>query len=173
MSHRESTVILAAVTAVSLALAGPVTAQGAEVLFGGMSTHDSTQPVEVTAEQLFVDQASGASVFSGGVVVGQGDMRLSAESIRIEYRQGADGQPGGISQLIASGGVTLVVGAEAAEAREAVYSIDEGTIVLTGDVLLTQGGNALSGERLVVDLNTNTGTMEGRVRTIIQPGSAQ
>lgn len=165
----------------ALALAGlpaALSAQGTEVMLGGLE-HDTTQAVEVSADRLTVEQATGTSVFSGGVVVGQGEMRLSAETVRIEYREGAaDGatgerQQGAIARMLASGGVTLVTGSAAAEAQEAEYSIDSGRIVMEGDVLLTQGGNALSGDRLIVDLTEGTGTMEGRVRTIIQPDGNQ
>ena len=67
----------------------------------------------------------------------------------------------------------LVNGAEAAEAQKAVYAVDRGSIVMSGSVLLTQGQNALSGERFVVDLGSGTGRMEGRVKTIFQTGNAQ
>lgn len=52
----------------------------------------------------------------------------------------------------------------------AVYTIASGQIVLTGDVLLTQGQNVMSGQKLTVDLKTGTGAMDGRMRTILQPG---
>ena len=42
---------------------------------------------------------------------------------------------------------------------------------MTGDVLLTQGANALSSERLRIDLNAGTGALEGRVRTIFVPSA--
>ena len=41
-------------------------------------------------------------------------------------------------------------------------------MVLEGDVILTQGPNAISGQKLVIDLNANTATMSGRVQTIFQ-----
>jgi lipopolysaccharide export system protein LptA len=44
---------------------------------------------------------------------------------------------------------------------------------MTGDVLLTQSGSALSGQKLVIDLKAGTGVMEGRVQTVFQPGSAK
>ena len=147
---------------------GSAFAQGAQVAFGGLQ-HDTTLPVEVTADQLQVDQSDGSATFSGNVVIGQGEMRLSAAQVLVNYTTGQD-TTGEIEEMRASGGVTLVTGAEAAEAREAVYSIDKGTIVLSGDVILTQGRNALSGERMVVDLRSGVGTMEGRVRTILQSG---
>jgi lipopolysaccharide export system protein LptA len=66
--------------------------------------------------------------------------------------------------------VTLVSGAEAAEADEALYTITSGEVVLIGNVLLTQGGGTMSGQKLTVDLTTGTGHMEGRVRTVLNPG---
>jgi lipopolysaccharide export system protein LptA len=40
---------------------------------------------------------------------------------------------------------------------------------MTGEVLLTQGGNVMSGQKLTVDLTAGTGRMDGRVKTILQP----
>ena len=76
-----------------------------------------------------------------------------------------------LQQLFASGGVTLNTGTEAAEAKDAVYAVNVGTMVLTGDVLLTQGQNAMSGQKLMIDLTQGTGQMDGRVQTVFQPKS--
>lgn len=152
----------------TVALAGPVLAQGAQIAFGGLK-HDSSLPIEITADQLAVDQADGSATFNGNVLIGQGEMRLSASHVQVEYVTG-EGSTGQISKLHATGGVTLVNGAEAAEAREAIYTVTAGQIVMTGDVILTQGQNALSGDRLTVDLASGTGQMDGRVKTILQPG---
>lgn len=143
-------------------------AQGASVAFGGLK-QDTTLPVEVSADQLAVNQADGTAMFTGNVLVGQGEMRLSAGRVKVEYT--ADGS--GISKLFASEGVTLINATDAAEAREAIYTIDSGNVVMTGDVLLTQGGNALSGQKLVIDLKAGTGVMEGRVQSVFQPGKAK
>lgn len=154
-----------------LTILGPLAAaaQNAQIAFGGLK-HDSSLPVEISADQLTVDQADGSATFIGNVLIGQGEMRLSAGKVRVEYAAGQGDATGMISRLIASDGVTLVNGAEAAEAREAIYTIDTGTIVLSGSVILTQGRNALSADRLVVDLKNGTGTMDGRVKTILQTG---
>ena len=149
--------------ALMLLLATPALAQG-QIDFGGLS-QDTSAPVEVTADQLDVDQNDGSAVFSGNVLVTQGEMRLTAARIVVNY---ATGEAGRIQTMNATGGVTLVNGSEAAEAQEAVYDIDSGNVVMTGDVLLTQGQTALSGNRLTIDLETGTGRMEGRVRTIFE-----
>ncbi|QFU07112.1 Lipopolysaccharide export system protein LptA precursor [Rhodobacteraceae bacterium THAF1] len=150
--------------ALLLLLTGPAIAQG-QVDFGGL-TQDTSLPVEVTADQLDVNQNDGSAVFNGNVLVTQGEMRLTAQRILVNY---AGQDLGRIQTLNATGGVTLVNGAEAAESQEAVYDIDSGEVVMTGEVLLTQGQTALSGNRLVIDLETGTGRMEGRVRTIFEP----
>lgn len=148
---------------------GLLAAQGANVAFGSF-THDASLPVEISADSLEINQADGSASFIGNVLIGQGEMRLSAGSVRVEYASSETDATGQISRLIASGGVTLVNGAEAAEAQQAIYDIDAAIIIMTGGVILTQGQNALSADRLLVDLNAGTGKMEGRVKTIIQTG---
>lgn len=139
-------------------------AQGTQLAFGALKA-DTSLPVEVTADTLDVNQTDGSAEFLGTVLVGQGDMRLSADRVLVIYK--ADGQ--GIERLEATGNVILVNGPDAAEAQRAEYTIDSGVIVMTGDVLLTQGGNALTSESMEVNLTTGTARMAGRVKTVLQP----
>lgn len=132
---------------------------------GGLNA-DPTAPVEMSADKLSVDQATGAATFEGNVVIGQGAMRIAAGLVKVKYQSG-----GGIDQMTASGGVTFVTATEAAEAQTAVYSLTDQTLVMRGDVLLTQGPNALSADSMRINLTTGAAVMEGRVRTILNPGS--
>ena len=50
--------------------------------------------------------------------------------------------------MVATGNVTLSNGEEAAEAERATYEVATGQVEMEGDVLLTQGQNAMSSERL-------------------------
>jgi lipopolysaccharide export system protein LptA len=153
---------------ISLFLAAPIHAQEAGIALGALQ-QAADLPVEVTAESLSVDQASGQAVFSGDVVVTQGEMRLSAPRVVVEYAGDSAGT-GRISAVRAAGGVTLVTPTEAAEAAEALYRPDAAIVEMSGDVLLTQGGATLAGQRLVLDLADGTGRIEGGVRTIFQTG---
>ncbi|MCG6884906.1 MAG: lipopolysaccharide transport periplasmic protein LptA [Silicimonas sp.] len=146
--------------------AGAAVAQAANIALG-TGSFDTSLPVEVTADQLSVDQSNGRAVFDGNVLIVQGEVRLSAGSVTIEYA--AEGSANAIERLLASGGVTFVTSSDAAEARDAVYSVAEGTVTLSGDVLLTQGRNAIAGDRLVMNLTSGNGRMEGRVRTVFSP----
>lgn len=139
-------------------------AQSTSVAFGSVKT-DPKLPVEVTADTLDVNQEDGSAEFKGNVLVGQGEMRLSAQRVLVIYNQGKST----IQRMEATGGVVLVNGPDAAEAERADYSIDTGVIVMTGDVLLTQGANALTSEKMTVNLTTGTAQMAGRVKTILNP----
>ena len=92
-------------------------------------------------------------------------MRLAAQTISVVYTPGDTTR---ITRMEASGNVTLVTAVEAAEAANAVYDLDAGTVRMTGSVILTQGANVLSGDRLTVNLRSGQGRLEGGVRTIIQ-----
>ena len=139
-------------------------AQGTSLSFSGLDDVRG-QPVEVRSDRLQVDNTTGETVFSGNAVLGQGDMRLAARTIKVVYAPGDNAR---IRRLEASGAVTLVTAKEAAEAANAVYDIDAGTVRMSGAVILTQGPNVLSGDRLTVNLRTSQGSLEGNVRTIIQ-----
>lgn len=156
-------ILKTALAAALCAWPGLLAAQGAQVAFGSVN-RDTSQPVEVTADTLSVDQNDGTAIFTGNVLIGQGDMRLSAPKVQVYYSE----QGNRIKRMTASGGVTLVSGDDAAEASRADYDIDAGIIRMQGDVLLVQKKNALTAERMVVDTKSGTAQMEGRVKTVLQ-----
>lgn len=142
--------------------------QGTKVAFGAIKA-DPTLPVEVTSDTLDVNQANGSAEFKGNVLVGQGEMRLSANRVLVTYAETS----GGVERLEAVGDVVLVNGPDAASAERADYSINSGVVVMTGDVLLTQGPNALTSEKMTVNLTTGTANMIGRVKTILLPEKSE
>ncbi|MFD1795019.1 lipopolysaccharide transport periplasmic protein LptA [Paracoccus aurantiacus] len=143
----------------------PVAAQ--TVAFGGMKA-DTSAPVELAADNLTVNQSNGQAEFTGNVRIGQGQMKLSADKVVVQYVQGDTKK---IDNLEATGNVTLVNGADAAEAQQATYEVSSGNITLIGDVLLTQGENVMSGDKILVNLADGTAQASGRVRSVLQPGS--
>ena len=149
----------AAIALAALLSAGAALAQGA-VPFGGLA-QDTDAPVELTADRLTVEEGGARAIMEGSVVVGQGELRLAADRVEVDYLDGR------IAKLLATGSVVLSQGEDAAEAAEADYDIERGTVILTGDVLVTQGPSAVAAERAVVDLTTGQAVMEGRVRTVL------
>lgn len=163
--------LAAALAVITLGSVPLALAQGASVPFGGLS-HDSSAPVEVTADQLDIDQKNGIAIFTGNVLVGQAELRMRSPKLRVEYSRRSEAGTGGeIERMIATGGVVLTNRDAVAESREADYTVATGEVIMTGDVILTQDSNVLAGDRFVVQLKNGTGVMTGRVRTILQQSS--
>lgn len=136
--------------------------------FGGVA-HDGNQPVEVTADSLAVNRESGNAVFSGNVLIIQGDLRMAAGEVTVIYSE-TDGQQS-VDEVVATGGVLVTRGDDAAEGERAEYDVEAAELTLTGNVMVTQGPTAIAGERMVVDMDTGSGTVSGRVRTVLQSGN--
>jgi lipopolysaccharide export system protein LptA len=152
---------------VALIGATPVAAQDVRFSFGSSLRLDGSA-LEITADSFEVDQTTGSSTFSGNVLAVQGGMRISAQSLVLEYEPGARTGTRRIGRLTASGDVAMVTDSEAIESQRAIYSLADQRLEMIGDVVLVQGPNLLSGERFVADLRAGTGRMIGRVRTIIR-----
>ena len=142
--------------------------------FGGFK-HDSSAPIEVTSDSLEVREGEQIAIFSGDVVAGQGTLRLTADTVTVSYggQAGGDGETGEIDRMVAEGNVFLSNGTETAEGARAEYDVAAGMMRMWGDVVLTQGQNAIAGETLVIDLDAGTGRVEGsgtgRVKSIFTP----
>ncbi|MBC6443230.1 MAG: LptA/OstA family protein [Rhodobacteraceae bacterium] len=130
---------------------------------------DNSLPVEVTADNLTVEQTTNSAVFTGNAKVVQGALVLSANSIMVRYNN----EQSAIDLVEATTNVIFSNGAEMAEARRGIYRVASGRIDLTGDVLLVQGSNAISGDALTLDLNTSTGAMTGNVKSVFIPKENQ
>ncbi|MFZ5836072.1 MAG: LptA/OstA family protein [Pseudomonadota bacterium] len=139
--------------------------------------HDSSQPIEITADTLDVAQSDQTAIFSGNVVAIQGELRLGSDTLRVYYRGGAErsADQGAISRLDAIGAVAVSSPGETASGEWAVYDVDKGQITMGGKVVLTRGENILRGEQLVIDLETGQsriiGAKEqgGRVKGLFVP----
>lgn len=135
----KAAVLAALITSMPLAPLAPLAqdaGSGTGVQVGPLE-HDTSQPVEVTSDTLTVEDEKGLAIFEGNVVVIQGEMRMTAPRVRVEYTQRTEGSGADIDRMHATGGVTFVNGEEAAESKEAVYRPDDGNLVMTGDVILT------------------------------------
>lgn len=142
----------------------PQIATAQQTAFGTTSVDPET-PVEVESDELKVNQTDGTAEFLGNVLIVQGEMRLSAPRVLVIYDEAGEK----VRQMEATGGVTMVSGEDAAEAKTANYDIEKGNVILRGDVLLVQGESTLESQELTIDLATGTAQMSGRVRTLLNP----
>jgi len=170
----------AAIVAAALAV-GSSTAVRAQNL-----QHDTSLPIEITADVLEVLQDQRIAIFTGNVDATQGDMVLSADQLRVHYGDADDAAAavpgtGSIRRIEAEGNVFLSSPRETAQGTAGVYDVASNRVTLAGEVVLTQEDNVIRGERLEIDLvsgrsqifaavpSTAGGTPPQRVRALFIP----
>ena len=140
--------------------------------FSGLGD-DSDKPINVSAETQQADFQAETITYEGNVRIEQGELVLRAAKVVAEAPKSK------LTRVTASGDVIVTSKDATARAPLGVYDIAARTIRLTGDVILTQGGNTLKGTELLVDLKAGTATLTakgsatGRVEGILQPGDAK
>jgi lipopolysaccharide export system protein LptA len=151
-------------------------AQNFGAAFAGFDT-GSNEPIQIEADRLEVRDPEKLAIYSGNVKVRQGETLLEAPELRVFYtgEAGAAGAPGSqVSRIEAGPTVTVSSDDQTATGSRAVLDMAQDLITMSGNVVLTQGPNVVRGERLVVNLRTKQGRMEGgRVQTLITPSGGQ
>jgi lipopolysaccharide export system protein LptA len=148
--------------------------------------HDSTLPIEITADRLDVVQDEQLATFTGNVDAVQGDLVLTSDLLRVYYRS-SDAAPGiaagSIRRIEAEGNVFITSPEETAEGEFGVYDVEGGLLTLEGSVVLTRDQNVVRGERLEIELasgrsqmfaavpSTAGGTAGQRVKAVFVPPS--
>ncbi len=127
-----------------LALAGPALPQSAPANAAGFAYSADGGTYTPTVISL-----------RGRAEIVQGQNRLRANAI--EATQGG----GGVSRVEASGNVYFVTPDQSMRGDRAIYTPGNDEVVVTGDVILTQGRNVLTGNRIVYNTRTETARIEG------------
>lgn len=168
-----------AVAALMLVLtAGLAQAQSNSTLFSGFGT-GSKDPVQVEADSLeVVDQKTRrVSSFRGNVTVVQAGTTLKASAITIYSSSGdnAAGKTEAFDRIEASGKVYVRSADQVATGDAATFDAKAQTAVLTGNIVLTQQGNVITGDRLTIDIRSGRARLDqnggGRVKGIFTPSA--
>lgn len=147
--------------------------------------HDTSLPIEITADTLEVVQTDQVAIFTGNVDAVQGDLVLRSNKLRVHYRGEEGGQTAGeagsIRRIEATGNVFLSSPRETAEGDVGVYDVASSSVTLDGTVVLTRGENVIHGQHLEIDLVSGRARVTGagadtaaaeageRVRAIFTP----
>ncbi|MFC0633407.1 LptA/OstA family protein [Brevundimonas balnearis] len=103
----------------------------------------------------------------GDAEILQGQNRLRAEAVEVTLTNGA------ITRIEASGGVYYVTPEQTLRGDRATYAVSTGVVTVTGDVILTQGQNVLTGSTATYDVDSRTarlsGGSSGRVEGVFYP----
>ncbi len=120
--------------------------------------HNTNAPVDVGADRIEVQDRADRAIWSGNVIVKQGNLILTSDRLTVAYSKAGGIQ---IERLDASGGVTVRSPSETARGQFAIYDINDRLITLIGGVTLTRGDSQVRGGRLVLDLETGRAVMDG------------
>ena len=175
------TVVVLSALSLAIGFAAPAGAQLARA---------SNAPIDVTGDQLEVQNAQCLAIYRGNVEALQATSRLRTDVLDLYARPGGQTHAAGdsgvstkcgaLERMEAHGSVYYVTPSEVVKGDDAVYLADAKTITLTGDVVVSQGKNVVVGNRLVINTDTQHATMEskakgagaaGRVRSVLYPGS--
>ena len=129
--------------------------------------HNSDAPIDLTADRLEVQERADRAMFSGNVKVRQDELTLDTSRLTVAYSSSGGVQ---IKRLDASGGVTVRSPSETARGTFGTYDLDRKLITLVGDVVLQREGSSISGQRLVIDLDSGRAIIDGGPAGVGQSG---
>ncbi len=154
-------------------------AKGPSVLPGG----NAKEPITIEANKLDYLDKEQKAIYSGNVVAKQGDSTVRSSLMTIFLDKSGTADPsaapaaptdnGQIKRIELGGPVTIASKDQIGTGDEGVYEKASNTFVLTGHVVLTQGKNVQSGDKLTYNLTSGQAIITGgRVKGIFVPGEA-
>jgi lipopolysaccharide export system protein LptA len=169
MRVRSAGIIFANVLAGALALGVAGSAAVAQSQQQGMSAlkgHNSNAPVDVTADRIEVQDRADRAIFAGNVHATQAELTLETARLTVAYSNkpgGAGAGAGGVQihRLDAAGGIVVHSPSETAKGDFGIYDLDRKLITIIGNVQLTQRNNVVSGQRLVINLESGRAVIDG------------
>ncbi|GAA0540460.1 lipopolysaccharide export system protein LptA [Rhizomicrobium palustre] len=150
------------------ALTGAGVAQQASF---GKGMLNPNAPIDISADNFTADANAKTGLYTGNVVVHQGEVALRANTMRAQF---VNDKP---SRINAQGKVVIDAPSGIATGDNGVYDVNPRIITLTGNVVLTKDKNVMRGRQLVVNLITGLATLDGgegkggRVQALFSPSS--
>lgn len=150
-------------------------------------------PIDMSADQLELIDAQHVAIWRGSVDALQGVNRMRADQVKLIFSgkaasssAGTAGAPGknwgDVERMEAEGNVFFVSPQQRARGDHAVYALDTGDLVMTGDVIVAQGESVVRGDKLIIEVKSGHATMvsaatgrgaKDRVRGVFYPNQTK
>lgn len=151
--------------------------QGGTLLPGS----NSHEPINIAADKLDYFDKEQKAIYSGNVVVVQGDTRMNATVLTVLFDKKTGAGKSGVQssssnsqlrRMEGKGPITIVNRDQVGIGDALVYDKIENKFYLLGNVSLSQGENITRGDTLVYDLTSGQAVVSstGRVKSRIVPG---
>lgn len=127
----------------------------------------SDMPIDLAADKGFYDQKTGVAVYEGNVVVEQAEMKVWSDKLVILLKEGAaehieaEGKP---VKFEYKGQDELIKG----QAKRVDYEVVTTLVTLTGNAVVTQGDDKVTGDKLTYNLEKET-IGGSRIKMTFQP----
>ena len=126
-------------------------------------------PIYITADWMEADQTKYSIMYKGRVVTVQNAMTMRSDTLTAFY----DPETKQMKQIIAEGKVNATQGDRVATGERAVFDDKAKTVTLTGNPVMRQGNNQVSGVKVIYFTEEDRSIVEGdnntRVRATIFP----
>lgn len=134
----KTTYAVAAALAAVAAFGAPAGSAG-----GGRNdwVKDGTNSTVITSKSLVYDPEKRQAVFQENVVVTDADVTITSDTLTVSFDDQSK-----VSTITAEGAVCIRQSDRTANARRAVYNVEKGEVVLTGNPQVQQGRDIMRGE---------------------------
>lgn len=130
-------------------------------------------PIYITSDWMEVDQKKSTITYKGRVVMVQAEMTMRSEALTAHY----DPEMKRMGQIVAEGKVNATQGDRVATGEKVVFDDKAKTVTLTGNPIMRQGNNQVSGTRVIYFIEQDRAVAEGdgkiRVQATIFPDELQ
>jgi lipopolysaccharide export system protein LptA len=127
--------------------------------------HAEAPPLIITSRDAVWSFPERSARFQGGVVATRADVTLRCDSLQVGFLR-----PDRIEHAVAEGSVVVTQGERTASGSRAELTAADGMLVLTGQPVITDAGNRLTGERITLWLDQERVECQGC--TLVIDGAA-
>jgi lipopolysaccharide export system protein LptA len=121
-------------------------------------------PIFITADWMEVEQARSTITYKGRVVTVQADMTMRSETLVAYYDQ----EMKQMKQIVAEGKVNATQGGRVATGEKAVFDDKTKTVTLTGNPVMRQGNNQVTGTKVIYFMEQDRAVAEGDGKVRVQ-----
>jgi lipopolysaccharide export system protein LptA len=142
-------------------------------LVDSLSLTSRREPIHIRSRTLEFRYNDKRITYHGDVVVTQGDVTVKSDLLTVTYEEPVTGDGAApakaenitsrqrLKEIVAEGNVDITTADRRATGKKAVFNETNRTVVLSGNAVLQEGGNRVTGESVTVFLDEKRSVVEG------------
>ena len=147
--------------------------------FGALDFTSRKEPIHIRSHDLEFFYNDKRIVYRGAVVATQGDATLKSSTLTVTYEEPATAPAQGsptnttpgqkIKEIVAEENVEITSTTRHATCNKAVFNDKSRTIVLSGNAILRDGTNEVTGQKVTIYVDEGRTTVEGNPEMTLTP----